>query len=147
MNIYKTLTSILFLFFLANISSNDMFPLKKTEYSCSEKIALSTGENGVTDKISPTTDKKYLNMSSWKNPTFGYKTSGLTPKKTEIISSTKRSYGDWVGAYSIETILNPEILTLMYDKEERTLGAVLSTAQGKGGDHYVRNSFYYCYPS
>ena len=147
MNTYKTLTSFLVLFFLANISSNDSFPLKQTEYSCSEKIALATGENGVTDKISPTSETYYLDMDTWKKPTFGLDVYGLTPKKTTIISSTRRGNGNWVGAYSIETPYNPEILTLMYDKEARTLGAVVTTAQGKGKDHYVRNSFYYCYPS
>ena len=135
---------IIFLFPFLNIQGNDKFPLSAIEYSCYEKAAFSIGEDGVTDKISPTRDTYYLDMRSWKSPSFGLKSYGLSPNKTTLISSTLRYEGNWVGAYSIETPYNPEILTLMFDKEKMTLGAVVTTAQGDGKDHYTRNSFYYC---
>ena len=124
--------------------ANDKFPIRNVLYTCYEVAAFSIGENGETSKISPTRDPYYLDMRSWSSPTFGLTSYGLTPNKTKIISSELKSWGDWVGAYSIETVFNPEILTILYDKEKVTLSAVVTTAQGSGRDHYTRNSFYRC---
>jgi len=124
--------------------ANDKFPIRNVLYTCYEVAAFSIGESGSTDKISPTRDPYYLDMRSWRSPTFGLTSYGLTPNKTKIISSSLKSWGDWVGAYSIETVYNPEILTILYDKEKVTLSAVVTTAQGRGRDHYTRNSFYHC---
>ena len=141
---FNLLFSFILLFPFLNIQGNDRFPLSAIEYTCYEKAAFSIGEDGVTDKIPPTREAYYLDLRSWKNPSFGLKSYGLSPKKTELISSTLRYDGNWVGAYSIETSYNPEILTVMYDKDKVTLGAVVTTAQGSGRDHYTRNTFYYC---